>query len=125
MYFAIIDDSSVDGQSLNAFLQELGYQNNDVYERPETALSKIEEGTYSIVFVDIVMPDQDGYKFLRNLRINPKTAEQYIVLHSSKSTPLEMKYGIERAGANDYLAKPITKETLIAVIERYLAGKSD
>jgi PleD family two-component response regulator len=125
MYFAIIDDSSVDSQNLSVHLQELGHQDNDVYDRPETALSKIEEGTYPIVFLDVVMPGQDGYKFLRNLRMNPKTAEQYIVLHSSKSTPLEMKYGIERAGANDYLAKPITKESLAAVIERYLADKSN
>jgi two-component system chemotaxis response regulator CheY len=81
----------------------------------------VEQGGYDLVFLDVVMPEQDGYKFLRTLRLNPKTANQYVVFCSSKKTPLEINYGIKRAGANDYLPKPATREGIQQVLERVAA----
>jgi PleD family two-component response regulator len=116
MRFLIIDDSSVDSHALASILEMLGHE-ADRCTSPLDALSIIEAGKYDLVFLDVVMPDQDGYKFLRTMRLNPNTASQYVVFYSSKKTPLEVNYGIQRAGANDYLPKPVSHEG----IERILA----
>lgn len=117
MRLLVIDDSAVDRLALVNMLQNLGHE-VDECESADNALTQIEAGNYNLVFLDVVMPGQDGYKFLRSLRLNPPTAEQYVVFCSSKKTPLEVNYGIKRAGANDYLTKPVTNETVEEVLQR-------
>jgi CheY-like chemotaxis protein len=111
MRFLIIDDSPVDAHALISLLEILGHE-VDRCDSAKDAMSTIENGAYDAVFLDVVMPEQDGYKFLRTVRLNPKIANQYVLFCSSKKTPLEMNYGIQRAGANDYLPKPVSRETV-------------
>ncbi len=120
MRFLVIDDSNVDRHSLVALLETLGHQAEQC-DNPTAALSKIEAEAYDLVFCDVVMPEQDGYKFLRSVRMNPKTSNQYVVFYSSKKTPLEVNYGIKRAGANDYLVKPVTRESVEEILHRVAA----
>ena len=117
MHFLIVDDSPVDRHALTSLLESLGHE-VDQCDRPTDALSIIETGEYDLVFLDVVMPEQDGYKFLRSLRLNARTANQYVVFCSSKKTPLEINYGIKRAGANDYLPKPATLAGIQNVLGR-------
>lgn len=117
MHFLIIDDSSVDAHALTSILQTLGHE-VDRCDGAKDAMKTIESGKYDVVFLDVVMPEQDGYKFLRSLRLNPNTADRYVVFCSSKKTPLEMNYGIQRAGANDYLSKPVSRESVEEVLAK-------
>ncbi|WP_310424472.1 response regulator [Chamaesiphon sp. VAR_48_metabat_135_sub] len=117
MRFLIIDDSAVDAHALTSALQTLGHE-VDRHENTKDAMNAIETGNYDVVFLDVVMPEQDGYKFLRTMRLNPKTASQYTILCSSKKTTLEMNYGIHRAGANDYLPKPVSRETVEEILAK-------
>lgn len=117
MKLLIVDDSAVDRQSLSSVLTAFGHAVDEAAS-PTQALSMVEQGQYDLVFLDVVMPEQDGYKFLRTLRLNPKTSNQYVVFCSSKKTPLEINYGIKRAGANDYLPKPATPATVQEILER-------
>lgn len=117
MKFLVVDDSNVDRHLLISLLKELGHE-ADAYSDTEGVLDKVAKGHYDAVFLDIVMPNQDGYKFLRSLRANPETAEQHVIFCSSKKTPIEINYGIKRAGANAYLTKPVTRETLTEVLEK-------
>jgi two-component system, chemotaxis family, chemotaxis protein CheY len=41
-----------------------------------------------------------------------------VVFCSSKNTSLEINYGIKRAGANDYLTKPVNRESITQVLEK-------
>lgn len=120
MKLLIVDDSTVDRQALATLLTMSGHSVDEA-SSPTEALAMVEQGAYDLVFLDVVMPEQDGYKFLRTLRLNPKTANQYVVFCSSKKTPLEINYGIKRAGANDYLPKPATREGIQQVLERVAA----
>ena len=113
----IVDDSAVDRHLLTSVLQGLGHQ-VDASPTPKDALERLSSESYSAVFLDIVMPEQDGYKFLRAVRSNQKIAKQHVIFCSSKKTPIEIDYGIKRAGANDYLVKPVTKETVNQVLQK-------
>jgi CheY-like chemotaxis protein len=115
MRFLIIDDSSVERLALATGLESLGHA-VDQFDTTIDALKTIEAGMYDSVFLDVVMPEQDGYKFLRTVRLNPATANQYVVFCSNKNTLLEMNYGVQRAGANDYLPKPVTRESIQKIL---------
>ncbi len=115
----VIDDSAVDRYSLVSLLKSLGHQ-VDQCDDPNNAIDLITTKDYKVIFLDVVMPDLDGYRLLRNMRLDPATKSSYVVLCSVKKTPLEINYGLERAGANDYLPKPATRESLEHVFQRLL-----
>lgn len=117
MRFLVIDDSAVDRHLLTSLLEELGHH-TEVCSSTEGVLDKIALGNYDSVFLDIVMPEQDGYKFLRSLRTNPTTSKQHVIFCSSKKTALEVDYGLRRAGANEYLVKPVTKESVAQILQK-------
>ncbi|MCM1984926.1 response regulator [Lyngbya confervoides] len=116
MKVLIIDDSSVDRHHLTSLLESLGYE-VDAYSSTQGVINQVSQQAYDYLFLDIVMPEQDGYKFLRELRANPATANQRVVLYSSKGTPLEVSYGLKRSGANHYMVKPATKEKLATLLQ--------
>jgi twitching motility two-component system response regulator PilH len=117
MQFLIVDDSAVDRHFLGSLLEGLGHQVESC-ETTDGVLEKLETGCYASIFLDIVMPKQDGYKFLRQLRTNQSTAKQHVIFYSNKRTSVEVNYGLKRAGADDYLPKPITRERLEQALER-------
>jgi CheY-like chemotaxis protein len=113
----VIDDSAVDRYSLVSILKSLGHQVDQCAE-PNTAMELMAAKNYAVIFLDVVMPDIDGYRLLRTMRLDPAVGNQYVVICSIKKTPLEINYGIERAGANDYLPKPATREGLEGIFQR-------
>ena len=115
--FLVIDDSATQRHLLSSFLQDLGHT-VDLCESTTGAIEKIINNQYAAIFLDIVLPDQDGYKFLRELRSHHQVEDQYVILCSTKSTKLEIDYGIKRAKANDYLTKPISRESLMQVLSK-------
>lgn len=117
MRFLIVDDSAVDRRFLMSLLQALGHQ-VEAHENTTGIIEKLSTGDYASVFLDIVMPHKDGYKFLRELRSNQHTAKQHVIFYSSKKTTAEIAYGLRRAGANDYLAKPLTRERLEQALQK-------
>jgi PleD family two-component response regulator len=117
MRFLVVDDSAMDRLLLTSILQDLGHE-VDVCTSAKGAVAKLAKEKYSAIFLDIVMPEQDGYKFLRMLRSNEETAKQHVIFCSSKKTGIEIDYGINRAGANDYLTKPVNREIVVKTLER-------
>ncbi len=117
MRFLVIDDSSVDRHLLTTLLQELGHE-VETANQTEGALARLKEGNYAALFLDIVMPQQDGYKFLRALRSDPDVGDQRVIFYSSKKTSIEINYGVKRAGADDYITKPVTREALVQALQK-------
>ena len=117
MRFLIVDDSTVDRHFLMTILEEMGHE-VEGFGVTNGIIEKLETGKYRSVFLDIVMPGKDGYKLLRELRLNQHTVNQHVILYSSKKTIVEINYGLNRAGANDYLMKPITRERLEKTLQK-------
>jgi CheY-like chemotaxis protein len=117
MDILVIDDSAVDRYSLTSLLKSLGHQVDQCSEST-AAMELIIAKNYAVIFLDVVMPDLDGYRLLRTMRLEPLTSKSYVVLCSVKKTQLEITYGLERAGANDYLPKPATREQLEKILQR-------
>jgi two-component system chemotaxis response regulator CheY len=117
MQFLVIDDSALDRQFLSSLLEEMGHH-VETCDSTDGVIDKLSTGNYSCLFLDIVMPNQDGYKVLREIRANQQTAGQPVVFCSSKKTPVEIKYGLQRAGANDYITKPISRKRLAEILQQ-------
>jgi len=81
------------------------------------ALKALEEHDFGIVITDLRMPVADGLAVLRRAReISPQTLVLVMTAHGSVETAVDAL----RAGATDYLLKPVMFDELLAKVDRLL-----
>ena len=77
----------------------------------------------SVITLDILMPEMDGWSVLRTLKADPETENIPVVMASILD---EQKQGLA-LGANDYVSKPVNRDKLITALRRFVGpgpGKS-
>lgn len=72
-----------------------------------------------LVLMDVMMPEMDGLQATREIRRQPHLSTLPIIVLTAKSTPDDRDRCLD-AGANDYLAKPIDIDRLVALIRVWL-----
>lgn len=114
----IIDDSPTELQMIAAPLRAQGY---DVVTAMsgEEGLSKAAAERPTLILLDVVMPGKNGFQMCRILKQDPATKEMPIVFVTSKDQPQDRFWGMKQ-GADGYVAKPFTRETLLDAVQRLL-----
>jgi CheY-like chemotaxis protein len=114
----IVDDVQTDRELLGSVVSKAGHR--PVYASDGTqALTLAKANQPSLIFLDVVMPQQDGFKTCRVLKSDPQTAGIPIVLVTSKNTESDRFWG-KRQGADDLIGKPYTPEAMLGVIRRFV-----
>ncbi|MEO6830754.1 MAG: response regulator transcription factor [Chitinophagaceae bacterium] len=111
----IVDDEEDIVQFLSYSLKAKGYLINTAKDGVE-AVRKAKEFRPDLILLDVMMPRKDGIATIRELRMMPDFENVIIILLTALS---DEKYEIEglKAGADDYIAKPIKTELLVTRIE--------
>ncbi|MEJ5169137.1 MAG: diguanylate cyclase [Arcobacteraceae bacterium] len=86
------------------------------------ALQVIEEEDISLVLLDIVMPELDGFEVCKILKNNSKTKHIPIIFTTAKTDEESIAKAYE-AGADDYVSKPLKKAEVIARVKTQLKLK--
>jgi hypothetical protein len=71
----------------------------------------------NLILMDIQMPEMNGYEAARQIRQFNK--DVVIIAQSAYALSLDRQKAID-AGCNDYISKPISKDDLLALIQKYL-----
>jgi class 3 adenylate cyclase/CheY-like chemotaxis protein len=106
-----VDDLPANIRVLEAILAPRGYVVLTATSGEE-ALKTISEGGVDLALLDIVMPGMDGYEVCRRIREQADTAYLPVVMVTASGD--EQKVKALEAGADDFLAKPIDKNELVA-----------
>lgn len=77
----------------------------------------------NLIILDVVMPRMDGFALCKILSQGSETRDIPIIMLTSKTSPTDVKKGLE-AGAVDYIKKPFDKVELLARVESALRVKS-
>lgn len=115
----ICDDSVFARRRLKDFLGSIGIE--DVFEAADgvASVEQYDMNRPDVVFMDIVMPKKDGVDAVSEIiSINP---EAKIIMASSVGTQDYVKNAI-KAGACDFIQKPLENEKVADAIEKALTG---
>ena len=100
---AIIDDENDILDVLEKFLSRSGDLNIDTFDNPIDGLSRVQNGNYDLLLLDIMMPQMDGIELLKKLK---ETNPNIIVIMMTAYTTLERTIEAHKYGAKNYLTKP-------------------
>jgi len=114
LHVLIVEDGTSQREMLRDFLQREGYVIAEA-ESGDTALKAIVDGHFDLVLLDFKMPGMNGMEVLRRIKeINP---EIDVVMMTAYGT-IETAVDAMKAGAVDYITKPIDLEELLILMDR-------
>jgi len=85
----------------------------------QTGLAILQQETPDLIICDAIMPEMDGYTFVKRVKNHPQTDRIPVMMLSARGLRQEKLKGLN-AGADVYVVKPFGLEELIAQIESCL-----
>ncbi|MXS69740.1 response regulator [Flavobacteriaceae bacterium W22] len=114
----IVDDDPRNIFALTLTLKAKGYQIESCTMAQEAIDILKKDNQFSIVLMDMMMPEMDGYEAVKIIRETPDINHIPIIAVTAQAMPEDRQKCID-AGAQDYVSKPINVDQLMAVIQKY------
>jgi len=119
MKILVVDDDRTTRKMLSLYLKGNGF---DIVtaENGLDAIEKLGDGTVNLVVTDLNMPYMDGIEFIRTMKTNPDTGHIPALMITTEDDGEERKRAAA-AGADGYLVKPVTSDTVVLKVRQLLA----
>ena len=117
----IVDDNQFNTNILARFLEEEGLA-SVIVSRPKNLdayLSQLDD--LKVVFLDLEMPELDGFDMLAQLRANELFQGVPIVAHSVHISEIKVTHD---AGFDSFIGKPLNADKFTGQLSRILSGKA-
>jgi len=115
----VVDDDVRNIFALNSLLERHNMQVLSA-SNGEDAIRLIEsEQDLSLVLMDIMMPEMDGYETMRRIRSDSRFRQLPIIALTAKAMKGDREKCLE-AGASDYVAKPVNSDQLLSLVRMWL-----
>ena len=117
----IVDDVSTNRIVLKVKLSNAGYQ-TVLAGDGAACLRLAQEESPDLILLDLMLPDCSGTEVLKRLRADPQTRRIPVVMFSAGSD-VEARMAALRAGADEFLTKPIDDLTLLARLRSFMRAR--
>ena len=116
MQALVVDDSRATRRILKGLLTPLGFEATEA-ENGQVALDLIEaSGEYDLVVIDWNMPVMNGIALIEAIRSDARYDKMRLLVVSSRTEIDRIREALE-AGADEFLMKPFTEESLLSKLE--------
>src|SRR5215472_17812600 len=114
----IVDDSPAEVKLMQGLLEKEGYWPVGLND-PKRVEEAIAHERPSVILLDIVMPDRNGYQVCRDLKGSEEYKSIPVIMVTSKGSASEKFWG-EQQGADGYVTKPFTRDELLRAVRRFV-----
>ena len=118
----VVDDVDVNRRLLATYLTEVECQVSEAADGPEAIASAMRQPP-DLVLLDAQMPGMDGFEVCRRLKSAPATRLTPVVMVTSLTATRDRVTAL-KAGADDFLSKPIERIELVARVQSLLRLKA-
>jgi CheY-like chemotaxis protein len=115
----VVDDSDVNQLVAAGLLAHLGYT-AEVVADGRQAVEIAGRQVFDLILMDVQMPEMDGYEATREIRRNEKAGQRTPIVAMTATVTDGERERCVAAGMDDYLAKPMQKADVLAVLERWV-----
>lgn len=115
--YIVEDDPSIQEIEMMA-LKNSNYRVR-TFDRAAQFYEGLAEELPDLVLLDIMLPDEDGYRIVRKLRSDPKTRKIPVIMITAKTSEMDMLKGLDD-GADDYMRKPFSVMELLSRVRALL-----
>jgi len=114
----LIEDDDFMASLLRGFLEKAGFR---IFHAKDgrVALALCSEVVFSLITLDVKLPDTDGFELLQRFRENPAVRHVPVIMLTSKAGEEDVIRGF-RLGADDYIVKPFSPSQFLARVNRFL-----
>jgi DNA-binding response OmpR family regulator len=117
----VVDDDPNALDIVRTFLESKGYTVATAKDGTE-ALAQMDALRPALVLLDVMMPGMDGWEVARIIKNHPQFGTTRVVMLTARSDFADKHEGL-RAGADDYIVKPIQLRELGERVERNLKAR--
>ena len=117
----VVDDNEMNRDMLSRRLAKQGHAVK-VAEEGTRALERIEQESFDLILLDIMMPGIDGFEVLKRLRERHEPGDLPVIMATAKSESGDVVAAL-RTGANDYVTKPFDFPVVSARVRTQLELK--
>lgn len=114
----IADDNENIREALTYLLEDEGYTLWLAKDGNDT-LQKVREVRPDILFLDIMMPEVNGYDVCRTIKNDPDLKNIYVIMLTAKGQAAEQERG-RAVGADEYIVKPFSPMEILSKIKNLL-----
>jgi DNA-binding NarL/FixJ family response regulator len=118
----LVDDEPGVRESVQAYLEDSGYA-VQVAASAKDAWELLQRDPPELVITDVMMPQVDGYQFLKQMRDDPRFVAMPVVFLTARGMKSDRISGYQ-AGCDAYLPKPFDPEELIAIVKNILQRRA-
>ncbi len=111
----IVEDNTVNQLVMKKMLKNTGIE-IDIADNGKIGFEKVLKTKYDLIFMDLLMPEMDGYEATREIRNFDKEIP-IVALTADVMKGVEAK--TKEAGMNSYLTKPVKKDELLKILSFY------
>jgi CheY-like chemotaxis protein len=114
----IVDDDSRNIFALAAVLKSKGFHVVSSTSATEGLQLLEHDKSIGVVLMDIMMPDMDGYEAIAQIRADPGLAKMPVFAVTAQAMVGDREKSL-KAGANEYISKPIDVDVLLGLLSKY------
>ncbi|OVZ99715.1 hybrid sensor histidine kinase/response regulator [Streptomyces sp. CS113] len=115
----VVDDDARNLFALSGILELHGFRVLHAENGRRGIEMLVDHPEVSLVLMDVMMPEMDGYTATAEIRRMPRYAELPIIAVTAKAMPGDREKSLA-SGASDYVTKPVDTQDLIACVRRWL-----
>ncbi len=114
----VIDDSPSVRKQISLELSLLSIS-AEFAETGEEALVRVEQASYDLIFLDVMLPGVDGYKVCKTIKRSKQAKDTPVIMLTGKSGTFDRIRGT-MAGCDTYLTKPVDQAAFRKAVKKYL-----
>lgn len=120
----LVEDEERIRRVIKLYLEKEGFDVEEATDGNE-AIEKFQPSIYSVVILDVMLPQKDGWSVLREIR---KKDDTPVIMLTARGEDDDKIFGFE-LGADDYVVKPVSPKEIVArvkaIIKRTRKDKHD